>query len=164
MELQKPSIRLLYAWWLALFFGTLALCCAAAALISFSHTLWVWVTAVMLIAFSVGFAWYLPARYRRLAFYASSELVIVHCGVIATRTKYINVKNIRFASMDSALPLALFGLSTATLRTAGAMVRIPGLDADARRRLKATLAPCFGQEEPKPPSDKPMGDIAGGKA
>ncbi len=161
MELQKPSIRLLYAWWLALFFGTLALCCAAAPLGNLSHALWVWVTALMLIAFSAGFAWYLPARYRRLAFYASGELVILHCGVIATRTKYINVKNIRFASMDSVLPTALFGLSTATLRTAGAVVRIPGLDADARRRLKATLAPCFGQPEPKP--QQPKGDIAGEK-
>ena len=145
MELQKPSIRLLYAWWLALFAATLVLCCAAASLLSFSRPLWVWVTVLLLAAFSVGFIWVLPQRYRRLGYGVKGSLVMVRCGIIGVREKYILVENIRFASMDATLPLATFGLATATLRTAGATLRIPGLDAAAQQRLKAQLAPSFGR-------------------
>lgn len=145
MELQKPSIRLLYVWWLALFAATLVLCCAAAVLFSFSRPLWVWVTLVLIVAFSLGFIWILPQYYRRLCYRVQDGLVMVRSGIIGVREKYIFIENIRFASMDATLPLAAFGLATATLRTAGATLRITGLDADAQHRLKAQLAPCFGR-------------------
>ena len=144
MELQRPSIRLLYAWWLALFAATLAVCCAAAAFITFSRPLWVWVTVLFLFAFFVGFVWVLPARYRRLSYGIQDHLVMVRCGIIGVRYQYILTGNIRFASMDTFLPFAPFGLATATLRTAGATLRIPGLDAAAQQQVKEKLSPCLG--------------------
>ncbi|MFA9380178.1 MAG: PH domain-containing protein [Acetanaerobacterium sp.] len=143
MEQQRPSVRLLYAWWTVLFCTVILLCLAASLLSVFSDTLWYAVTGGLLAVFSVLFAWYLPARYRSIRYSVTHDLVVVRCGVLVVSERFLYVKNIQFSSVEASVFDALFGLGTIRLRSAGAALLLYGLDKTARQCVREMLPALF---------------------
>lgn len=140
MSEQRPSIRLLYAWWLLLFVLATLVCLALSLLSLFSDALWKWCTGAVLVAFSVLFAWYLPAYCRRLRYQITHDYVMVTSGVISHSRRYLYTKNIQFAAVERSVVDTMFRLSAVRFRSAGASLALYGLDETALSCVK-TLQP-----------------------
>ncbi len=138
MELG-PNVRLLYAWWVLLFAASTVLCLAVSLFSLFSALLWHAATATVLAAFSILFAWYLPARLRSIRYTVTQEYVMVTSGVLGRSQRYLYLKNVQFSSVERSVFDAVLRLHTVRLRSAGASLALHGLDDCALTCLTALL-------------------------
>lgn len=148
MSEQRPSIRLMYAWWLLLFALVTLVCLALSLLSLFSDILWKWSTAAVLAAFSVLFVWYLPAYCRRLRYRVTHEYVMAAGGVFNHNRRYLYIKNIQFAAVERSVIDTMFGLYAVRFRSAGSSLALYGLDEAALTHIKLLLPALFENENP----------------
>lgn len=141
MEYLKPSVRLLYAWWVRLFAITLVPCAVTTVALPLFSLWWNILMAVWLTAFSVFFVWYYPLKYKKLRYAVTDKLVVLNSGVIFTRKKYIYKDNIQFISIDTSVLDSFFGISSVIIRTAGATIWINGIDKEGKKFLQSRLSP-----------------------
>ncbi len=148
----KPSVRLLYAWWTMLFAAVILLCLAALPLAEISRTLWLTVTIGLLVAFSVLFGWYLPARYRSLSYKLCRETIVKRSGVLVMRERFLYVKNIQFAFVEVTLLDMIFDTYTLCVRSAGVSLALRGLEQETLAAASELYPVLFAAEDiPKKP-------------
>lgn len=121
----QPQILICWRTWLALFM-ILPAFLNALFFPSYGGIWWI-CTALWVSLFLTGYLFYLPIRYRKLAFVIAGNQMSVYSGVFYTREKSIPLDHIQFTVISRNPLERLFGLSTLVAVAAGGRVVLPGL-------------------------------------
>jgi membrane protein YdbS with pleckstrin-like domain len=90
---------------------------------------------------------YLPLLYLSIAYQITDTDIIVKGGVIYTKTRFMNRKNISFATVYRSPLTPLFHVSTLMITSPGASLIIPFMDSKRADKIAAELFCPHTQKE-----------------
>jgi len=99
------------------------------------------ISAVVVVALGVTFAWFLRRRFRAWRYQERNEDLIVARGVMVQRLSVVPYGRMQFVEVTAGPVERIFQLSTVKLHTAAAAsdARIPGLERAEAARLRDRL-------------------------
>lgn len=129
----KPNSRLLTIWRIQL---SIAICIPAflnSVLFKIQSPIWLWGTALWIIAFVVVYLVYLPMKFKSISYSVKEDRILLYTGVIYPRIRIAPKDRIQFSVVLTSPFERIFGLASLQVVLAGGRVVLPGLrhsDAD----------------------------------
>ena len=100
---------------------------------------WIMLTALWILLFLFFYLFYLPVRYRKLAFAVRGDSLVVRSGVFSTRVRTMPLQNIQYSGLVVSPLDAVWGLGSLVVTAPGGRIRIPGLRRQDAENLAAML-------------------------
>ena len=140
MTIQKPDLHILTIWRIRLLL--LAVVFSFLSAWFYPHRGWIWwlFTLGWAGGFFYFYLFYYPIKFRKLSYARNQDCLLIHCGVIYTRTRAIPFSAIQYTSTGSTPLERLFGVCSLIVVTAGSRVFLPGLPTQDAQELQRFLS------------------------